>query len=68
MLEITLRHGRYPVNLLHIFRRPFLENTSGGLLLYFNCRVGTEPDFMTENENDLHFLPEGYELDNKPSL
>ena len=32
-LEITLRHGCYPVNLLHIFRTPFSRNTSGWLLL-----------------------------------
>ena len=31
--EIALRHGCSPVNLLHIFRTPFLTNTSGGLLL-----------------------------------
>ena len=32
-IEITLRHGCSPVNLLHIFRTPFTENTSGQLLL-----------------------------------
>ena len=32
-IEITLWHGCSPVNLLHIFRTPFLKNTSGGLLL-----------------------------------
>ena len=32
-IEITLRHGSSPVNLLHIFRTFFLENTSGWLLL-----------------------------------
>ena len=32
-IEITLRHGCSPVNLLHIFRIPFLKNTSGELLL-----------------------------------
>ena len=31
-IEITLWHGRSPVNLLHIFRTLFLKNTSGGLL------------------------------------
>ena len=31
--EITLRPGCSPVNLLHIFRTPFLKNTSGWLLL-----------------------------------
>ena len=32
-VEVTLRHGCSPVNLLHIFRAPFLKNTSGRLLL-----------------------------------
>ena len=31
--EITLQHGCSPVNLLHIFRAPFPQDTSGGLLL-----------------------------------
>ena len=31
--KVTL-HGCSPVNLLHIFRTPFLKNTSGWLLLY----------------------------------
>ena len=32
-IEIALRHGCSPVNLLRIFRIPFLRNTSGRLLL-----------------------------------
>ena len=32
-IEITLRHGCSPVNLLHIFTTPFRKNTSGWLLL-----------------------------------
>ena len=32
-IEIVLRHGCSPVNLLHISRTPFRKNTSGGLLL-----------------------------------
>ena len=32
-IEIPLRHGCSPVNLLHIFRTPFLKNTFGWLLL-----------------------------------
>ena len=32
-IEITLRHGCSPVNLLHIFRTTFSRNTSGWLLL-----------------------------------
>ena len=33
-IEIALRHGCSPVNLLHIFRTPFPKNTSGRLLLF----------------------------------
>ena len=40
-IEITLRHGCSPVNLLHIFRTPFLKNTSGWLLLYISIISGT---------------------------
>ena len=32
-IEIALRHGCPPVNLLHIFRTPFPRNSSGWLLL-----------------------------------
>ena len=32
--EMTLRHGRSPVNLLQIFRTPFLKNTFGRLYFY----------------------------------
>ena len=32
-IEIALRHGSSPVNLLHIFRTTFPRNTSGWLLL-----------------------------------
>ena len=41
--EIKYLHGCSTVNLVHIFRTPFRENTSGGLLLisihcaYWNC-------------------------------
>ena len=34
IIKITLRHGCSPVNLVHIFRTPFLRNTQGWLLLY----------------------------------
>ena len=33
-IEIVLRHGRSPVNLLHISRTSFPKNTSGRLLLH----------------------------------
>ena len=32
-IEIILLHGFSPANLLHIFKKPFPKNTSGGLLL-----------------------------------
>ena len=32
-IEITLRHGSSPVNLLHIFKTAFPRDTSGWLLL-----------------------------------
>ena len=34
-IEIAFRYGCSPVNLLHIFRTPFLKNCSKGLLLKF---------------------------------
>ena len=37
-IEIALRHGCSPANLLHIFTTPFLKNTSGWLLLEINRR------------------------------
>ena len=47
-IEITLRHGCSPVNLLYIFRTPFPKNTSDGLLLQSKpisdqCSVSTSP-------------------------
>ena len=38
-IEITLRHGCSPVNLLHIPRPPFLKNTTGWLLLNVNSTL-----------------------------
>ena len=40
-IEITLRHGCSPVNLLHIFRTHFYKNTSGGLLLGMEANKNT---------------------------
>ena len=31
--KVALQHGCSPVNLLHVFKTPFPENTYGGLLL-----------------------------------
>ena len=36
-IEIALRHGCSPVNLLYIFRTPFPRNISGWLLLEYVC-------------------------------
>ena len=46
-IEITLRHGCSPVNLLYIFRAPFLKNTPGWLLLVsaFITFYASVPDF-----------------------
>ena len=35
LIEISLRYGYSPVNVLYIFRTPFPKNTSGGLLLQY---------------------------------
>ena len=46
-IKITLQHGCSPVYLLHIFRIPFVKNTSGGLLLiYSNLREGYTVKFF----------------------
>ena len=37
-IEIALRHGCSPVNLLHISRTSFYKNTHGGLLLYVDYK------------------------------
>ena len=34
-IKIALLHGFSPVNLLHIFRTPFSQNTTGWLLLQY---------------------------------
>ena len=38
-IEITLRHGCSPVNLLDIFRTPFSKTVSGGLLCSSFCHL-----------------------------
>ena len=39
VIEIALRHGCSRANLLHIFRKPFPKNSSGGLLLVLQTFV-----------------------------
>ena len=34
-IEVALRHGCFPVNLLHFFRTSFPKNTSGRLLFHY---------------------------------
>ena len=57
-IEITLRHGCFPVNLLHIFRTSFL--TLGGCLFCFrplNTVQTYEKRIFTENSiKDYNFL------------
>ena len=38
-IEIALRHGCSPVNLLHIFRTPFQQSISEWLLLCKSCEI-----------------------------
>ena len=45
-LEITLRHGCSPVNLLHVFRTSFRKNTFEGLLLKVTlCKIVSVTNF-----------------------
>ena len=58
-IEITLRHGSYPVNLLHISRAPFPRNTSGWLLLQFVLHkpielTATQTEFRTTTSTRYH--------------
>ena len=39
-IEVTLRCGCSPVNLMRTFRSPFYSNTSGGLFLFILLHVG----------------------------
>ena len=59
-IEITLQHGRSPVNWLHIFRIPFPKNTHGGLLLHLlftnadnNNDNRTNQDIATQQSNNI---------------
>ena len=42
-IEITLRHGCCPVNLLHIFRTPFIKNTLTGCFSHSFQTLHTKP-------------------------
>ena len=49
-IEITLWHGCSTVNLLHIFRTPFLRNTSWWLLLYLEDLIEIPQKFLQYRE------------------
>ena len=51
-IEITLRHGCSSVNLLHIFRTPFLKNTSGQLILVLLLAFTVIPKYKTSRDNN----------------
>ena len=57
-IEIALRHGYSPVNLLHISRIPFLKNTSGRLRLSFLRYLNFCLEILVKLKNSLtHFSP-----------
>ena len=63
-IEITLRHGCSPVNLLHISRTSFYKNTSGGLFLNriiitINLKFFFS-EFLTAGEGEGHFVISSY--------
>ena len=51
-IEITLRHGCSPVNLLYIFGTPFSKNTSGWLLLFRVVVITDYGKFLCVNSAD----------------
>ena len=66
MIKLQKTHTKKDdFNALHILRQQLTKLLLDLIFIGgdFNIRVGAEPDFVTENINDLHFSPEGYELD-----
>ena len=63
-IEITLRHRCSPVNLLHIFRTPFLKNTSEWLLQSLFRTLLPHPDLcsMMRSKNEFKKLSPGVVL------
>ena len=51
-IEIAVRHGCSPVNLLHIFKTFFPENTSGWLLLRMPSKYCVITLFITKCEKN----------------
>ena len=55
-IEIVLPHGCSPINLMHIFRTPFPETTSGWLLLYIKLVIlDQQPPFKTKRLTACNF-------------
>ena len=65
-IKMTRRHGCSPVNLLHIFRKPFLKNTSWGLLLYLSWRTNkhviTGPTGLSMSDMQSHTYAPTYAI------
>ena len=49
LLKKRLWHGCFPVNFGKFSRTPFLQNTSGGLLLKLVVRFALDPDKFCSN-------------------
>ena len=55
--QVPLRHACSPVNLLHIFRTPYLKSTSEWLLLSIVARLGNKYFWLLLNSRK---FPETY--------
>ena len=51
-IEISLQHGCFPINLLHVLRTPFSKNTSGGLFqlswMFHGCKLNNKKNRLHE--------------------
>ena len=54
-IEIALRQGCSPVNLLHISRTPFPKNTSEVLLLTLSILISSKQQFKPKIQHILHY-------------
>ena len=55
-IEIALRNGCSPINLQHIFRVPFLKDTSGWLLLNLQCLNYVSQTFKVQKRDSIWTL------------
>ena len=56
-IEVALRHGCSPVNVLHIFRTPFPKNTSGWLLLMLAEQITEGPQCWEYIKSEIRKFP-----------